>query len=1180
MTPVAFHFVAPNGDPIADTVIEIQLSKPDFDVEDSGVFMPRLITATTDSEGKVTVPLLASSALYYVSVYDRLSEAGLFYKFLVTEVTGNTVLRLQDIAVVGDITNVEDPAYSEAVLVEIATARSIVIANAIAAQVSETAADVSEAAALASQVSATASQGVATNQAGIATAAQGVATTKASEASASAATSLAKANISTTKAGEASTSAGTASTQAGVATTKAGLASASASAGATSAAAALVSENNASTSKDAALVSKNAASTSESNALTSKNAAATSETNAGTSASNSATSATNSANSATASANSAAASASSVLDRVLGGLSTVTNAVITASDTVLGAFGRLQAQISNHTSNALNPHDVSKSQVGLSNVDNTTDAAKPVSTAQATAIALKSNLASPTFTGVPLAPTAAVGVNTTQIATTAYVRAAVTALVNSAPTTLDTLNELATALGNDANFSTTLTTNLALKAPLASPTFTGTVSGVTKAMVALGNVDNTSDANKPISTAETSALALKVDNSASNRASIRPSLLLDFANTKQLDSRITFSRASTATVFDEKGVMQTVAAGVPRFDHNPVTGESLGLLMEESRTNLLPYSDNFERSSGLFNAIIFANSVVAPNGEFTGTKLTESFDTAINAHYLAKTGISALTGAHTITIYAKAAGRTGFGIAFFGGSSNDIAQFFNLDNGTLYTESISGATPPDLQSSIIYIGSGWYKCVMPFTGNGQTNIRIYLDNLTGSVAYQGDGVSGIYIWRAGLEAGAFPTSSIETPAVFTGRSSTATFIGSNGLIQTASTGVARYQYTPSDLTIPPYLLLEGAGTNLALYSDDWMGGSLGAGWNMGAGFFRSMVASDHPRRASGFQVCAYGPNSGVETFSNSINKQTLASLGAAGTYCIYADFKALGATTSVRFFPSVVDGGSGGLGGVFSLTDASVISDTFLAGDSLFSSAMSISSLGNGWYRCVISFVTTRAIGNMYLRAFPYIGSSSLTGDGTSGLLGTGLQLLAGSYPTSPIPTTTAQVTRAADTSTSSQVTRAADVAVIDGVNFSNFYRQDEGTFVVAYKLGQLVTNADVLSASNGTSAELIQVRYSSSSAAQYSVIDGGAVQSSMLPSGFSTPGVEYVRAIGYKANDFAQSIAGNAALTDTTGTLPTVNRLHVGTSLNGTGQLNSTIKKIAYYPKRLSNTELQGITS
>jgi hypothetical protein len=83
-----------------------------------------------------------------------------------------------------------------------------------------------------------------------------------------------------------------------------------------------------------------------------------------------------------------------------------------------------------------------------------------------------------------------------------------------------------------------------------------------------------------------------------------------------------------------------------------------------------------------------------------------------------------------------------------------------------------------------------------------------------------------------------------------------------------------------------------------------------------------------------------------------------------------------------------------------------------------------------------------------------------------------------------------------------------------------------------------------------------------------------------MLPSGFSTPGVEYVRAIGYKANDFAQSIAGNAALTDTTGTLPTVNRLHVGTSLNGTGQLNSTIKKIAYYPKRLSNTELQGITS
>ncbi len=83
-------------------------------------------------------------------------------------------------------------------------------------------------------------------------------------------------------------------------------------------------------------------------------------------------------------------------------------------------------------------------------------------------------------------------------ATPADVTAAVAAVVDAAPGTLDTLNELAAALGDDANFASTVTTALAAKAPLASPTFTGNVSGITKAMVGLGNVDNTADAAKPV----------------------------------------------------------------------------------------------------------------------------------------------------------------------------------------------------------------------------------------------------------------------------------------------------------------------------------------------------------------------------------------------------------------------------------------------------------------------------------------------------------------------------------------------------------------------------------------------------------------------------------------------------------------------------------------------------------
>jgi hypothetical protein len=98
--------------------------------------------------------------------------------------------------------------------------------------------------------------------------------------------------------------------------------------------------------------------------------------------------------------------------------------------------------------------------------------------------------ASPAFTGISTAPTATAGTNTTQIATTQYVRTEVANLVNSAPGALDTLDELAAALGDDASFATTVTTSIGLKAPLDSPAFTGTVTGITKTMVGLGNVLN------------------------------------------------------------------------------------------------------------------------------------------------------------------------------------------------------------------------------------------------------------------------------------------------------------------------------------------------------------------------------------------------------------------------------------------------------------------------------------------------------------------------------------------------------------------------------------------------------------------------------------------------------------------------------------------------------------------
>ncbi|HBB3782639.1 phage tail protein [Escherichia coli] len=95
--------------------------------------------------------------------------------------------------------------------------------------------------------------------------------------------------------------------------------------------------------------------------------------------------------------------------------------------------------------------------------------------------------ASPTFTGTPKAPTPAAGNNTTQVATTAFVQAALTALINGAPATLGTLKEIAAAINNDPNFSTTINNALALKAPLSSPALTGTPTAPTAAQ----SVNNT-----------------------------------------------------------------------------------------------------------------------------------------------------------------------------------------------------------------------------------------------------------------------------------------------------------------------------------------------------------------------------------------------------------------------------------------------------------------------------------------------------------------------------------------------------------------------------------------------------------------------------------------------------------------------------------------------------------------
>lgn len=119
---------------------------------------------------------------------------------------------------------------------------------------------------------------------------------------------------------------------------------------------------------------------------------------------------------------------------------------------------------------------ITKSMVGLSNADNTSDSNKPISTAAQSALNLKAALQSPTFTGIPLAPTPISGTNNTQIATTQFVATEISNLIGTAPETLNTLQEIAAAINTDASFATTITTQIGLKATTLNPVFQGTVT--------------------------------------------------------------------------------------------------------------------------------------------------------------------------------------------------------------------------------------------------------------------------------------------------------------------------------------------------------------------------------------------------------------------------------------------------------------------------------------------------------------------------------------------------------------------------------------------------------------------------------------------------------------------------------------------------------------------------------
>lgn len=219
---------------------------------------------------------------------------------------------------------------------------------------------------------------------------------------------------------------------------------------------------------------------------------------------------------------------------------------------------------------------------------------------------------------------------------------------------------------------------------------------------------------------------------------------------------------------------------------------------------------------------------------------------------------------------------------------------------------------------------------------------------------------------------------------------------------------------------------------------------------------------------------------------------------------------------------------------------------------------------GNGWYRCELRVTSAQASNQ------PVIGIA--TGDGVNsyaGTTGSGIFVWQASYK--PGAYSTSMIT-----TTGSSATRSADVCQITGSGFSNIWNPTEGTLVfegVCPASGTL----GLLSMNDTTANERMEL-YASGTSAKFIVVDGGATQAD-ITAGTITAGTPFKLACRYKANDFAISLNGAAAVTDVSGTLPTVTQMVFGSNQAGNSQ-NGTISRVRYYGTAYSDAIIQGFSA
>jgi len=394
--------------------------------------------------------------------------------------------------------------------------------------------------------------------------------------------------------------------------------------------------------------------------------------------------------------------------------------------------------------------------------------------------------------------------------------------------------------------------------------------------------------------------------------------------------------------------------------------------------------------------------------------------------------------------------------------------------------------------------------------------------------------------------------------VFT-RASTATFVGSDGLIQSAAINAARFDHDPITLACKG-LLIEESRTNLVYNSN----ALTSAGWLLtnvtGASSDTAPDGSPAFEITETIALAAHniGNQGGVATNSTSVTS------GVAYTLSCFIK-KSTGSVDWVQ-----LTGGGAGFGNSqyanFNISTGVVGNFAGLTSGTV----PRIEQFPNGWFRCSIVVTATASVGsnNLFLSGIDNTNGTtrlpSYLGSVTNKVKAAMAQAEVGAFPTSYIPTTTGSVVR------------SADVCSITGADFTGMYNASEGTMLVN---AFTPANGDrtVFAADDNTANEMIRLRTEGTNPF-FKVTDGGS-DLVAIDAGAVVANTPFKLAGAYKLNDFASSINGGAAVTDTSGTIPTVNRMRIGAGQSG-NTMCGCIVSARYFKKRLADAKLATITT